>query len=408
MLVVIAIIGILAALLLPVLSQAKARAKRIQCINNLKETGLAFHLFANDHGKFPAQVSTNDGGSLEFVRAGYQIVNQRFYFSYEHFRPLAGSLSTPVPLACPADLERQAATNFTQFNNWNLSYAIGLGADPGLPAVILAADRDLPSCHTFPPNPTIGNLYSSTNPAAPPYWPPPPYGAAALHMRKGNLLFGDGHAEESYDAIFASETAESEALVYPDVPQTIMTSSGGSGGGGGGSGSNGGGGGGSGSGNSGANGAVAQNQGYVLNQTRSTSQAANTNPSGSSSSAMIQANPTPGQSGGNATTFTGGRYQKGGKITGDSENPLEVSNSAPDQVAIETNVPAIVSTGADDDSVMSPENRKAAHIMRSVLTGSYLLILILLLMYAAYRYWRWKQTAAYKRHLQKKQAARDA
>jgi len=106
LLVVIAIIAILAALLLPVLQQGKIRARRIQCVNNLQETGLAFHLFANDHGgKFPMQVSTNDGGSLEFVTAGYKI-HGPFYFAYKHFSPLASELVTPKPLVCPADLER--------------------------------------------------------------------------------------------------------------------------------------------------------------------------------------------------------------------------------------------------------------------------------------------------------------
>jgi len=62
LLVVIAIIGILAALLLPSLTAAKARAVTTQCRSNMKQFGLAFHLYAFDSNDF---IPPNKGGSGE-------------------------------------------------------------------------------------------------------------------------------------------------------------------------------------------------------------------------------------------------------------------------------------------------------------------------------------------------------
>ena len=49
LLIVVAIIGILAALLFPVFSRARENGRRTSCLNNLKQLGTAFKMYAQDY-----------------------------------------------------------------------------------------------------------------------------------------------------------------------------------------------------------------------------------------------------------------------------------------------------------------------------------------------------------------------
>jgi prepilin-type N-terminal cleavage/methylation domain-containing protein/prepilin-type processing-associated H-X9-DG protein len=207
MLCAIAIIGVLAALLLPALTQARARALRVQCVSQLHQTGLAFHEFAHDHGDlFPMQVPVAAGGSLEYVQRAYRAPGG-LSFSYLCFGPLAGELFTPKVLVCPADT-RLPAPGFAALSNQNISYFVGVNANYARPNSLLAGDRNLTNDWTGPAALQRLDSYHYLR------W------TEELHRFKGNVLLADGHVEERNSPGLMPAENQTPETAYLALPVT--------------------------------------------------------------------------------------------------------------------------------------------------------------------------------------------
>lgn len=207
LLVVVAIVAILFLMINP-MRRTGNRPTGVMCMGNLKQIGVGLMIYATDHAdQFPWQISTNSSVTKEVVESRP---------ASEHFQVLTNYRFPPSAFICPTDkIKKAAATNFSSFNNINLSYFAALSATGGgsnVSHLILAGDRHL-SVDGQPVKPGFYALNESSVPG----W------TEELHKIKngptrGCLLFVDGHAEvrkTDLPKVFKNQPVTTTRLAIP-------------------------------------------------------------------------------------------------------------------------------------------------------------------------------------------------
>jgi prepilin-type processing-associated H-X9-DG protein len=178
-LVVIFVVGFFVLVILSSGDNTRYRkARRIACVNNLKEISVACRIWEGDHGdKYPMNVSVTNGGAMELARAGDAAII---------FQVMSNELSTPKILLCPADEDHSLATNFgVGFSAKNISYFANPDASQTNTQSLLSGDDNF-EIGGVPVE--SGLLQISTNTSI--AW------SAARHGRAGNVAFTDGSVQQ--------------------------------------------------------------------------------------------------------------------------------------------------------------------------------------------------------------------
>lgn len=171
----------LCALVLPALFRPKVRCCAISCSSNLRQIGLAFRMWANDHGdRFPMELTPAEEGTKGLPLQDLPVAA---------FTTISNEINNPKPFICPKDAKRMRTNNFEQLTAKNLSYFLALDATQGNPTSILAGDRNL----RIKEQPTTG-LVQITNLSAASW-------GTDIHNRQGNIGLADGSAHQGTDQL---------------------------------------------------------------------------------------------------------------------------------------------------------------------------------------------------------------
>ena len=183
-LLVLVVLFILLGLFLPATTRCRARSGRISCASSLKQVGLAFRMWANEHGeRFPMELTTAEGGTKESALQGLPLTS---------FLAISNEINNPKPFTCPDDTQRTRATMFSQLTA-NLSYFLSVDAAETNPASILSGDRNL----LINGNPASG-LVQITDPATVTWGP-------KIHKHQGNIGLADGSAHQVTDQLLQKQ-----------------------------------------------------------------------------------------------------------------------------------------------------------------------------------------------------------
>lgn len=177
LLVITAVSALLLVVVVPRLFRSHGLNPKTNCIHRLKQIGLAFNLWAEDHnGLFPMQCFTNEAGGMEIIGGTNTFI---------YFQLASNELRMASILACPADTKRKYATNFSAgFDNSHISYFTGLNASRKNPASFLAGDRNLST--GTPPKDGLLALTASQSAA----W------TSEIHDGRGSIALADGSVVE--------------------------------------------------------------------------------------------------------------------------------------------------------------------------------------------------------------------